>query len=374
MHIAIDARAYVWTGIGRYIKNILREFGKIAVDHSFIILARREDIPLIRSDIGTQTDRFQFRAVEPSYYSVSEQTKFLWQLGGIDADLFHFTHFNVPLLFRRPFVITIHDITRFIFPGQKRQHLLQQIGYEYIFSRATSHAKAVICVSEFTQSQLQALPFKTIPKTHVVYEGIENQFFLEIPRTLRQKARMLIGTQDDYILYVGVWMSHKNIGRLLAAFKIVLDGRPRCKLVITGKPVPSYINAIKMSRDLSVERSVIFPGFVPQELLPALYAEAKCFVFPSLYEGFGLPPLEASACGTPVVASNVSSLPEVLAEAAEYVNPENVEDIARGIRRVLENQNIAQSLVDKGIQRARQFQWGKTVEAHMKVYEETLNI
>lgn len=167
-------------------------------------------------------------------------------------------------------------------------------------------------------------------------------------------------------------MSHKNLLRLMAAYEKVRAIHPEVALVITGKPVPGYSNLIQYVRKHNLEKDIIFPGFVPHALLPALYAEATALVFPSLYEGFGLPPLEAMACGTPVVASNVSSMPELLADNAEYINPESVEDIARGILRVIEDTEYAQRLSIKGRQHARQFSWDIAAKKHIEVYKKAL--
>jgi glycosyltransferase involved in cell wall biosynthesis len=167
-------------------------------------------------------------------------------------------------------------------------------------------------------------------------------------------------------------MSHKNLKRLMQSFVVLKKYYPNLKLVLTGKPVPGYINMTKVVGLLGIEKSVLFPGYVPQQLLPALYAEAACFVFPSLYEGFGLPPLEAAACGVPVVASSVSSVPEVMAKAAEYVNPEYVPDIVRGVRRVLDDQQYRRQLVISGQHRARQFSWKACAEQTQEVYRQVL--
>ena len=164
-------------------------------------------------------------------------------------------------------------------------------------------------------------------------------------------------------------MSHKNLTRLLDAYRIVQNVHPDIALVITGMPVPGYSNLLQYVHDYRLEKDIFFPGFVPHALLPALYAQACGFVFPSLYEGFGLPPLEAMACGTPVVASNVSSMPELLGDAAEYVNPEDTSDIARGILRILGDRDYAQELAQRGKIQAYKYRWALAAAQHVKTYQ-----
>lgn len=369
MHIAIDARAIEWTGIGRYIKNLLLHITRLRSSHRFTILVPRGQKPDIARDLRLPASQCTYREVEPSYYSWREQFILARELAGISADLFHFTHFNVPLVFNRPYVVTIHDVTRFIFPGQKRQRLLEQIAYELVFSRTVSKARALICVSEATRQDLQRLAMKTPRQKHVIHEGVEMSFRHPISTLDRQKIRLLLGTHSPYLLSVGVWMSHKNLVRLLAAFATVRDRFPDLKLVITGKPVPGYVNLLRTAEKMKLPEAVLFPGFVDQALLPALYAEAKAFVFPSLYEGFGLPALEAAASGTPVITSAVSSLPEVMGDGALYINPEYTEGIARAITSLITNEAQQRALIKKGKRRAALFTWEECARQTLQAYE-----
>ncbi len=366
MHIAIDARAFYWTGVGRYIRNILQEFQKNPHGHRFTILAPEGREGDIRKELG---DSFTYVGVEPSYYSLKEQTRFLLQLNRLEVDLVHFMHFNVPYFYQRPYVVTIHDITRFIFPGQKRQSILQQLAYEAVFAHALSRAKHVIAVSNTTKQDIHHLPFAHTAPITTIYEGVDPEFMQPIALLNRQKVRLLIGTDRPFFLFVGVWMSHKNLVRLLDAYLIVRKQFPDAALVITGNPVPGYSNLIQHVQRHKLENDVIFPGFVPHPLLPALYAESSALIFPSLYEGFGLPPLEAMLCGAPVVASNVSSIPELLGDMAEYVNPESVSDIARGMVSILQYPEHAKQRATKAQKHACSYRWEDAAREHILVYE-----
>lgn len=362
MRIALDARAFWWTGVGRYIRNLVREFASNPHGHEFILLVPEGEEQRIGSEIGVLG--FKYIGVEGSYYSLKEQTRFLAQLYALDVDLVHFTHFNVPLLYRRPYVVTIHDITRFIFPGQKSQSLFQQIAYETVFAHAVKHARALIAVSQTTLNDMRHLPLKIPRNNSVIYEGVDPEFLHFSDSITEQKVRLLLGTDKPYLLSVGVWMSHKNLLRLLAAFELTLSQYPDIYLVITGKMLPGYSNVLKYVRERHLEHQVIFPGFVPYELLPSLYALSSGLVFPSLYEGFGLPPLEAAACGVPVVTSNVSSMPELLGDFPIYVNPESVADIARGMQRVVSSAHRTMKFTP--------YQWEIAAHRHIRVYENAL--
>ncbi len=360
MRIAIDARAYSWAGIGRYIQNILTGLAE-QPKHTFIVL-------LGAKDAKNYNGPHEVEIVDDSYYSWREQTLFLQQLNRVKADLWHFPHFNVPILFRQPYVVTIHDTTRFIFPGQNSQSWRQQVAYEYVFAKAVERAQAVITVSNSTREELLSLPISVPTTVRTIYEGVDELFWLKITESSKQKARMLIGTQQPYFLYVGVWMSHKNLARLLEAFSQIARRHPDVRLVMTGKPRPGYSRVLQYAKALRINDRVIFLGFVATHLLPAIYTQAQALVMPSLYEGFGFPALEAAACGVPVITSNVSSLPEIMGRAALYINPEYVPSIVAAMESLLKNQDIRIKLARSGRIRALGFTWSKAVQDHLAIY------
>ncbi|MEX2054763.1 MAG: glycosyltransferase, partial [Candidatus Andersenbacteria bacterium] len=184
-----------------------------------------------------------------------------------------------PHFYRRPFVVTIHDDTRFIFPGQKRQDLKQQLAYEYVFTKTIARARDVVYVSATTHDDARRLPVKITGRESIIKEAVDDYFFTPVSSDRRQKVRMLLGSPDPYLLYVGVWMNHKNLARLIEAFAQVAKDYPQLKLVMTGKPIPGYSNVVKIAQKFQIADRVIFLGFIPDELLPALYAEAVCCTF-----------------------------------------------------------------------------------------------
>lgn len=370
MRIAIDARAWNWTGVGRYIRALVREYAHLVTPHTFVLLMPDDPAAIAEAKELTKlhADAFSFQTIGGSYYSWSEQLQLPFQLANIQADLFHFPHFNVPLFFTRPYVVTIHDTTRFYFPGQKRQGLVQQLAYELVFTQAVRRAKRVICVSDHTAHELQSLR-AALSAVSVIHEGVDERFLANTSKEESMRVQKLLGTRDPYLLMVGVWMSHKNIPRVLRAFQVIHAKYPNLKLVVTGMHRPGYVDVTRLVRDFALQDSVILPGFVRDVILPTLYKQARALLFASLYEGFGLPALEAAAAGTPVIASNVSSLPEIMGSAAQYVNPENKADIARGIEAVLMNDNWRAQLIASGKRRASVFSWEVCARKTLAVYE-----
>lgn len=375
MRIAIDMRGYGWAGVGRYTRNLVQNLLKINTKHEFVLLVGKKNVLAVKEEIINLiwNSKVRIWKIEDSYYSWREQTKLLWQLNRVKADLFHFTNFNIPLLFNKRYVVTVHDITRFIFPGQTQQGLFRQVVYEQVFRRAVERARALICVSKTTADDLRSLPLSLPLLVEVIYEGVEDGFSSSISAEDRRNVRLLVEGNDPYILYVGVWMNHKNLERLLEAFAQIVKKGVRVKLVLTGKPRPQYVEVDKAARLLGLgSDQVICVGHVKDRLLPALYAQAECLVLPSLYEGFGLPALEAAACGTPVITSNVSSLPEIMENAAEYVNPEYTPGIAAAIERLLEDSDRREELIGLGKERASEFNWEKCAVDTLKMYEESV--
>jgi glycosyltransferase involved in cell wall biosynthesis len=278
-----------------------------------------------------------------------------------------------------PYVVTIHDMANLFFEddtSKLRMHLRR-----YRFGRGLRRAARVIAVSEATKRDVEdqmGVPAHRITR---VYNAPDPGFFTRAfgPGT-EERQLILERYQINYpfLLYAGNIRRNKNIPRLVEAFAVVraqLATHPLYKdlrLVIIGDTISQY-PAVRQSVIKSrVENAVRFLGFVPFETLRCFYESAACFVFPSRYEGFGLPPLEAMACGTPVVTSNVSSLPEVVGDAAMLVNPENVFDIARGIGEVLLDEELRGGMIRRGREQAARFSWNWTARQVLEIYKDAI--
>jgi glycosyltransferase involved in cell wall biosynthesis len=282
-------------------------------------------------------------------------------------------------LMPRPYVVTIHDMTNLLFEEETSDLRMQLRRFR--FRRGLVRANRVIAVSEATKRDVENTLGVPASRIRRVYNAPDPRFFVRVskgPGSEQERILERYQINYPYLLYAGAIRRHKNIPRLVEAFAVVRDELAghrlysNLRLVIIGDNIsqfPSVRQAVIKSR---VEQTVRFMGFVPFDTLRCFYESASAFVFPSRYEGFGLPPLEAMACGTPVVASNVSSLPEVVGDAAVQVNPERVFDIARGIREILLDQDLRAEMIRRGHEQASRFNWKWTARQVLEIYGEVV--
>lgn len=365
MRVGIDARAYDWTGIGRYLQNLLLRLPSLHENLELTVF-----IPRRFCREAAERPRTTVVPVSGSYYSLSEQTVFLRTLLAHHVDLMHFPNFNAPIFYRRPVVVTVHDLTRFDFPGQKHRGRFHQWAYGRVFSSAVRNATRIIAVSEFTKQALEKRFRAAQGKTSVVYEGVEEDFFF-VPASQSADDLEALRTQSiirPYLLHVGLWMRHKNLPTLLEAFRLLKESGYPGILVITGMGRSWDEHPFDLARAAGVAESVRFPGRVRDPLLRVLYRNADAVLFPSRSEGFGLPPLEAMASGTPVVAASSGSLPEVLGDAALFADPMIPSDFAAAVCRLRDDPGLRARMVAKGLSRARRFSWERCALETYAVY------
>lgn len=372
-YIAIDLRAWDWAGIGRYSRCLLSELLVREDNFDYIALAGSQDKIKIAKYFKRfiESGRLKMIAIEGSYYTWKEQVLLPRQLEKVPADLWHFTHFNVPAVFNRPYVVTIHDVTRLIFPGQTQKSLGRQMVYEWVFKRSVKRAKLVFCVSQTTAKEL-GLILGELPPLMVTPEGVEQRYLAEIAAQERQKAQMLTGGKEPYALYVGVWMGHKNLKRIMSAYARARMHVPDLKLVMTGRRKRGYEDVPRLAEAAGLDSDdVRYLGFVPEELLPGLYAQAACLILPSLYEGFGLPVLEAMAIGCPIISANSSNIPELTAGNGWLVNPEDEEQIALALGAAARGEYPADLRVAARKQ-AEKYSWKRCAEETVEGYKRVL--
>jgi glycosyltransferase involved in cell wall biosynthesis len=369
VRIGIDARKLHDFGIGTYIRNLLRELAKIDRQNEYVLLTRPQDVSVAAS-LGEN-----FRAVpnRSSYYSIAEQFSIPLAVRRERLDLFHSTHYVLPALTPSKSVVTIHDCIHLMFPEYRRYHLGHAYARTSLYT-AAHKSDRILTVSE--QSKRDILKFFDVPPEKIVVTPNAIDDRLSVPPSEEQvtQTRERYQLSQSYLLYVGNIKPHKNLERLIEAFHLVrMQGRSELELLIIGDEI-SKLQALRRAvHKYDIHRYVRFFGYVPDMTLSVLYRLASVFVFPSLYEGFGLPPLEAMASGTPVVTSNVSSLPEVVGDAAMLVDPHSAEAIADGILKVLRSTHLREDLRQRGLRRAQEYSWARSVRRVREVYGEVLS-
>jgi glycosyltransferase involved in cell wall biosynthesis len=368
VRIAIDARKLRDYGIGTYIRNLLRHLSRLDSTTEYVLLCRDEERG-IAEELGDN-----FRAVSEGSppYSVREQFRVPIDLYRERADLFHAPHYVLPPLTPCRSIVTIHDCIHLRFP----QYLPNRGAYAYARASlwvATHRASRILTVSEASKRDI--LEYFNIPETKidVIYNAIDERFNEPPAEADVARVQERFQLQDPFVLYAGNIKPHKNLERLIEAFYIFRRrGFDSVKLLIIGDEISKYATLRRAVHRLQLHKHVRFLGFVPDETLAVLYRLAAVFVFPSLYEGFGLPPLEAMASGTPVVTSNVSSLPEVVGDAAVLIDPHDADAIADGIYRVMSDAALRQHLRDSGFARVRHFSWERSIRRVHEIYQELL--
>jgi glycosyltransferase involved in cell wall biosynthesis len=366
VRIGIDARKLHDFGIGTYLRNLLRQLARLDHDTEFVLLSRPQDV------LALQRLGENFRAVSEGagHYSLSEQIRIPLALRRERVTLFHAPHYVLPPLVPCRSVVTIHDCIHLMFP----QYLPNRLALGYAktsIALATRRATRVMTVSETSKRDIIRF-FGTSPdKIDVIYNAYDERFGAEPREDESHRVRERYQLRGQFVLYAGNVKPHKNLERLIEAFHIVRQrGLDQLKLVMIGDDISKYAALRRAVHRHQLHKYVRFLGYLPEDTLAAMYRLAAVFVFPSLYEGFGLPPLEAMASGTPVVTSNISSLPEVTGDAAILVDPYDPTAIADGIYRVLTDQALHSDLRAKGLARARQFSWETSARRVHDIYRE----
>ena len=359
MKIAIDARKWRDYGIGTYVRNVVRHLAQIDRETTYLLFCNPADESALR-DLA---ENFVPVVDSSAGYSLREHVSLPLKLRSLGAELLHSPHYVVPLLGRRPCVVTIHDCIHLLFPQYLPSRLAAMYA-ELMMRKAIERSALVFTVSEASRADILRFYPSTDPaKVHVVPNAIDAELLVDPGEAERDRVRERYQIRGRFVLFAGNVKPHKNLERLIRAFARVRcqEGNEDLRLVLIGDDVSRYASLRRTADEAGVRQEVRFFGFVPHETLAALYRMATVFAFPSLYEGFGLPPLEAMACGTPVVTSRISSLPEVVGDGALLVDPYNEDDIAQGIARLLDDQDLRARLVERGLERAASYSWARSV-------------
>ncbi|OJI06361.1 hypothetical protein BK004_04330 [bacterium CG10_46_32] len=385
MRIGIDCRLYgtFHRGIGRYIEQLILQLKNRTDNHQYVLFTTAETA----AKLSLPLDRFSIVITEVPHYSVREQLVMPGLILREKLAIMHWPHLNVPYWCPVPYIVTIHDLIVYHFPDTRSSNLpswkykLKILGYRFVLARAVKKAVKIITVSEFTKRDIVRNLTVDADKIMVTYLGVEKMLLgTDIMRNTPQFEQMLtekFKITKQYVLYAGSAYPHKNLERLIDAYFLLRGTYNRnWQLVLAGR-TDSFYKKLSEYADTTISdpqyrNDIIFTGEVSDTVLDGLYRGAKCFAFPSWYEGFGLPPLEAASRGVPVVCSKVASLPEVMADAAYYCDPEDATSIAHALDVVGGSHALQDELASAGRKRAKLFTWEKTAAQTVDAYNQIM--
>jgi len=363
MRIGIDARLvfYHKAGIGQYILRLTQALAAIDPDDEFIIFKSRKDKTPIVSQSNFKTERLW----TPSHHRFERWAMSL-ELLPFTLDVLHSPDFIPPARARCASVITMHDLAFLKYPRFLTRDSARYYGQVDLAARQADH---IIAVSESTKRDTVQLLGVPEEKITVIHEAAHPLFTpvtnVDALRRVRERHHL----PENFILFVSTVEPRKNLPTLLRAFRRLRDHyKSDAVLAIAGNRGWLFEEVDRVVNELELAEAVRFLGGVPNEELVYLYNAAKLFVLPSFYEGFGLPPLEAMACGTPVIASNVSSLPEVVGDAGILIDPQDVEGLTVAMWRVLSDETLQREMREKGLKRAEIFSWERAAQETLTVY------
>ena len=385
MNIGIDARMYgiQHRGIGRYTECLISNLSKLDSNNRYTLFMLPEAAKNVELDKG----KFTIIPIDVRWYTLKEHLIMPQIIKKSRVDIMHWAHLNVSYWCPVPYVVTIHDLIVFHFPDTrasnlpKWQYKLKIRAHDYVLKNAVKKAKKIIAVSDFTKRDIVRHLGVAQEKIKVTQLGVDKMILgTNILRNTPQFEKYLFDKfkiRKQYLLYVGSAYPHKNLESLISAYVVLrADYKRNWQLVLVGRIDSFYERLQKYAKEHVKEKEIlddiIFTGEVVDKELDGLYRGAKLFVFPSYYEGFGLPPLEAASRGIPVVCAKSSSLPEVLSDAAHYFDPKDIKQIASALDLVGGSLKLQDELSGRGIARAKQFSWQKTAQETLDVYNSVL--
>ena len=368
--IGIDGRKLKDFGIGSYIRHLLEAIGRNpeSRNYRFRVYVRRAD----GDSLPALPAQFEAAMEDAAGYSLAEMTRFAWRLWRDRLDLFHATHYVLPPLFRSRAVVTIHDIIHVLYP----QFLPSRAAHFYaraMIRRALDRANRIITVSYNSKRDLMDYFGVDGSRVEVIYNGVSPAFRPDVPEEEQKRVAARYGIPTPYLLFLGGEKPHKNIQNVVRAFGQARRQQALAHSLVLAGPLPkdtARLEALLAALDLA--GSVRLPGIMEEADLPGLYAGADAFLYPTLYEGFGLPVIEAMACGTPVLTSSTSALREIAGGFAYLVDPMDVDAIARGIGVLTTDAKVRADLSELGKKRALDFSWDKAAEKTLEVYAAAL--
>lgn len=371
MRIGIDIRSLIFTqaGISTYIHNLIKALGEIDKRNKYILFCHAK----------SQYNWAKYGNISEKVLRlphIKSLTGRIWEailvpraIASMKIDIFHGPSFTLPSKKPCKFIVTIHDLTFKRFPELVTKRAVSY--YNAHIQSAIKKADRIIADSYNTKEDLMILYGVGSDRVEVIYMGIDKDFRVIEDKKKLKEVKDKYGLPKKFILSVGTIEPRKNLRRLIEAYYQLREkGLIEHSLVIAGQKGWLYENVFEAVKRLKLEQEVIFTGYITRDDLPMIYNSADLFIFPSIYEGFGLPALEAMACGIPVITSNISSLPEITGDAALLINPYDVEAIAKAMERVLGDDGLRKELVKKGLKHARRFSWQDSAKKTLMAYRE----
>ncbi len=370
MRIGIDARFFGprvgGGGLGRYVSELVNHLQEIDHENEYVIFLKKENF----HEFVVKGGNFSKRLVDVPWYSLAEQMVMPREIALAKVNFMHFPHWNVPLLSRVPFLVTIHDLILLDDPASARSttrgafvHGLKTVGFRLSLEKAVHGSRHIIAVSEATKLSILSHFKVSAPKISVIHNGVNE------PKKGSGVVLRDLGVVQPYILYVGNMYPHKNLGALIEAFVAVQVSNPDAQLVIAGKYDEFGRRLSARVAELGLPNGAVrFLNLPTDEELGALYRNAALLAYPSRIEGFGIPPVEALLAGTPVMASNTSSLPEILGEYVRYVDPADTDDMASIMTDALERPELWAGLKERGMDWAKRYNWKEAARQTLETY------
>lgn len=391
--ILIDGR---FIGVGdsmtRYCMEIVKGILELDLENKYILLIRPQG-KLLADSLKLKAQNLKVEVLDIPHYSLREQTELLKYLNKEKYDLVHFIQFNHPVRYKGKFVVTIHDLT--LLGHLHREAIHKRLAFGAVMKSAVRNSAEIITISETSKKDIieyYGVRPEKIAVTHLAVDSKYNPK-IKIQKPKIEEFEHKYHIAGDYFLYTGMWKKHKNLLRMLQAFEKIKSEALNSKsetnlnnqtsniqLVLAGKidkEEPEVIDLIKqINQKVKTQNPknipIITTGFIEEKELPIAYAGALAYIIPSLSEGFGLPPLEAMACGTSVLSSNVSAMPEILGQAPLYFDPYDIDDMAEKMRLVASDGQLRENLSHKGLEQAKKYDWADTAKKTLDVYKQIL--
>jgi glycosyltransferase involved in cell wall biosynthesis len=357
MKIAIDIQTTLGkpTGFGFYVSNLVEALKKHTGNNLELVLIK----PDTEDDFSTP-QRFYWDQF--TYPKKAKQAK---------VDLLHQPCFSAPLGFNKPVVVTIHDIISLLFP--ETIPFASRMFYSKWMPFSYRKASQIITISESTKKDVVRVLGIPEEKITVIPLGFDKKIQKRVGQQMIAKVKEKYKLPENYLLHIGTLEPRKNLDFLIDVFSGVMQHNENLGLVITGKKGWYYEGLFEKVKDLSLQKRVIFTGYIDEQDKAAIYQGARIFTFPSIYEGFGLPPLEAMAAGVPVISSDTSSMPEVIGDAGVLISPYDKEAWEKAIIEVDANEKLRNEMIAKNAMQVEKFSWDKTAEKTIEIYSKVLN-